>query len=119
MRKYASLFLLPLIGIGTATAHHGLDGYNTNPIVEFEGKVVNFKLMDPHSVLVVETLNSDGTVSTWEIEGGSASGIVASGLSQEFLRSGPTVRIKGFQTKDGLCTPRCRAAGEEFDFEKD
>ena len=119
MNKSASLFLFFLVSISTATAHHGLDNYNTTELVEFEGRVIDFRLMDPHSILVVETENSNGTISTWEIEGGSASGIISSGLSQEFLRSGPTVHIKGFQSKDGLCAPRCRASGEDFRFEQD
>ena len=119
MKKLAGLFLLSLVTVGTATAHHGLETHNTTQLVEFKGRVVDFQLMDPHSVLVVETENSDGSVSTWEIEGGSASGIIKSGLSKEFLRSGPIVSIKGFQTKDGMCTPRCRAAGENFEFEQD
>ena len=118
MRKIVGLFLLSLVGINTATAHHGLDGYNTTQLIEFKGKVIEFRLMDPHSMLVVETENFDGTITTWEVEGGSASGIISSGLSQEFLRSGPIVHIKGFQTKDGACAPRCRAAGESFDFER-
>jgi len=92
--------------------------YNTEQRVEFSGKVIDFRLMDPHSILIVETVNDDGTSSTWEVEGGTASGIIGSGLSQEFLRSGPIVHIKGFQTKDGSCTPRCRAAGEGFEFER-
>ena len=118
MRRIISFFLLSLTGISTAAAHHGLDNYNTTQLVEFKGKVIEFRLMDPHSVLVVETKNPDGTISTWEVEGGSASGIINSGLSQEFLRSGPIVHIKGYQTKDGECAPRCRAAGEDFNFEQ-
>ena len=101
-----------------ADAHHGLDLYNTDALVEIEGKVIEVRLMDPHSLLVVEARTTDGRVIQWEVEGGSASGIVGSGLSQEFLRSGPMVSIEGFQTKDDLCAPRCRLAGESFDFQQ-
>lgn len=118
MNRIISLFLLPLTGISFASAHHGLDAYNTTQLIELKGRVVEFRLMDPHSILVVETENSDGTMFTWEIEGGAASGIINLGISQEFLRSGPIVHIKAFQTKDGACTPRCRAAGEDFNFER-
>lgn len=118
MTRIVGIFLLSIVGTSTAAAHHGLDDYNTTQLIEFEGKVIEFRLMDPHSVLIVETENSDGTISTWEVEGGSASGIINSGLSQEFLRSGPIVRVKGFQTKDWACTPRCRVAGEAFEFER-
>lgn len=103
----------------TAFAHHGLDLYNTDELIAIEGKVVEFRLMDPHSLLVIETSSKDGTVIQWEVEGGSAAGIVGSGLTREFLRGGPRVRVEGFQTRDGLCAPRCRVAGESFDFEQD
>lgn len=116
MYKTLSLILLSLIGSNAAIAHHRPDAYNTTQLIEFKGKVIEFRLMDPHSILVVETEGSEATI--WEVEGGSASGIISSGLTQEFLRSGPIVHIKGFQTKDGGCTPRCRAVGEAFDFEK-
>ena len=117
MNKLVRAFILFLAGTGSASAHHGLDNYNTTQLIELKGRVVDFRLLDPHSILVVETENADGTRSTWEIEGGSGSGIVKAGISQEFLRSGPAVTIKAFQTKDGACTPRCRAAGEDFNFE--
>ena len=110
---------IALSGPAAAIAHHGLDLYSTDELIEIEGKVVEFRLMDPHSLLVIESSTEAGTVIQWEVEGGSAAGIVGSGLTQEFLRSGPRVRIEGFQTRDGLCAPRCRVAGESFDFERD
>lgn len=119
MKKTISLIVISIVGVGSVAAHHGLDSYDTTRLLEFTGEVIEFRLMDPHSVLVVETVNSDGTTSIWEVEGGTASGIIDAGLSQEFLRRRPIVHVKGFQTRDGLCAPRCRAAGEDFEFEQD
>ena len=118
MKKSTICFLLSVFGMSSAFAHHGLGLYDTSQLIEIHGKVVSVRLMDPHSVLVVETESADGTTIQWDVEGGSAAGIVASGLTQEFLRSGPTVHIEGFRAKDDSCTPRCRVAGENFDFER-
>jgi len=116
MKHLTLLAIVALASAGAANAHHGLDLYDTTHLLEIKGKVIEVRLMDPHSLLIIESQSDDGTLVEWEIEGGSAAGIISSGLTQDFLRSGPEVRIKGFQTKDGFCAPRCRVAGESFDF---
>lgn len=118
MNKLLMLFGLALIGTGSASAHHGLELFDTSQLIEIEGRVTGFRLMDPHSLLFVEMQNPDGTVTTWEIEGGSGSGIVRSGLTQEFLNSEPLVRVEAYQSRDGTCAPNCRASGRDFDFDR-
>ena len=119
MHRSIFILLFFLVGIDISTAHHGLDAYDTTRLIEISGLVVEFRPMDPHSLLVVETVNDNGVVTIWEVEGGSASGIIRSGLSQEFLRSMPKVKVKGFRAKDGSCAPRCSMAGDTFEFERD
>ncbi len=118
MNKLLVFFALALIGTGSASAHHGLELFNTSQLIEIEGKVTGFRLADPHSLLFVEVQNLDGTVTTWEIEGGSGSGIVRSGLTQEYLNSEPSVRVELYQSRDGMCAPNCKASGREFDFNR-
>ena len=98
-------------------AHLGLEGYDTSASIELTGSVVGFELMDPHSLLFVDVANSDGTVTSWSVEGGSASGIVGSGISTEFLGSEPTVTILVFPSRDKTCAPLCKASGREFNFQ--
>ena len=107
-----------LFSISTVTAHHGLEGYDTDNVIELNGTVVGFELMDPHSMLFVDVINQDATVTRWVVEGGAASGIISSGLTREFLNGNPSVLVKAYQSKDGLCSPRCRASGREFDFQQ-
>ncbi|MCG8416221.1 MAG: DUF6152 family protein [Pseudomonadales bacterium] len=118
MNKLLILLGLAAIGTGSASAHHGLELFDTSQLIEIEGRVTGFRLMDPHSILFVEMRNSDGTVTTWEIEGGSGSGIVQSGLTQEFLNSEPLVRVEVYQSRDGECAPNCKASGRDFDFDR-
>ena len=107
-----------MLNVGPVVAHHGLEGYDTSKLIELKGKVVGMELMDPHSVLFVDVENEDGTVTSWVIEGGSAYGIVRAGLSRDSLDSEPTVTILGYQSIDRNCTPRCKANGRDFTFEK-
>ncbi|MCB1669771.1 MAG: DUF6152 family protein [Gammaproteobacteria bacterium] len=118
MRGLIAVIAMFLIGSSVVYAHHGLESYDTGQLIEFEGKVVGFRLMDPHSILVVEVEASDGAKVVWEVEGGRAAGIVEAGLTREFLGSGPLVRVTGYQSKDALCAPNCRMAGQDFDFER-
>ena len=106
-----------LINVTSVSAHHGLEGYNTRQLIVIEGKVVGFELMDPHSVLYVDVTNRDGSVTAWMIEGGSASGIINSGITVEFLRSEPEIAVEAYHSMDQLCTPKCRASGRDFDFQ--
>lgn len=118
MKRFLALIGLVLISIGSAFAHHGLELFNTSQLIEIEGRVTGFRLMDPHSLLFVEVQNPDGTVTTWEIEGGSGSGIVRSGLTQEFLNTEPLVRVEAYQSLDSTCAPNCKASGRDFDFDR-
>lgn len=101
-----------------ALAHHGLDAYDTSHLITIEGKVIEYRLMDPHSLLVVEGMNPDGTLTVWEIEGGAGSGIIRAGLSREFLDSYPLVRVSAYQSSNGVCAPRCTASGQDFIFDR-
>ena len=107
-----------LLSTSSSTAHPNPDLYDLSSPMELNGKVVGFELKNPHSILYVDVTHEDGTVTSWAVEGGAARGIVEAGLSKEFLASGPNVRIKAFQSIDKLCTPRCKAAGEDFEFDK-
>ena len=109
-----SLLAFPL----QLNAHHGLDFYDTSELVEIDGKVIDFELSTPHSFLYVETIDTEGNIKKWEIEGGAASGIAKAGLTKTFLATKPSVKIKAFQSKDKYCYPTCKAAGRDFEFEK-
>ena len=77
---------------------------------------MGFELMDPHSLLYVD-VDKNGASIAWVIEGGKAHGIVTAGLTREYLNSRPEVVILAYQSKDGLCQPRCKAVGRDFKFD--
>ncbi|MDH7943373.1 DUF6152 family protein [Pseudohongiella sp. SYSU M77423] len=112
------VFLLMILTPLSATAHHGLGSYDQSNVLTLKGKVVGFELRDPHSLLFVEVANPDGSATVWAIEGGAARGIVETGLSREFLSGGPMVTVTALPSVDSRCEPLCRAAGQNFDFER-
>ena len=112
----ALLSVCALSGTGRLAAHHGLDQYDTGTLIELRGRVVGFELLDPHSRLFVDVVNPDGSVTSWEVEGGAGHGILRSGVTQEMLAEGPEVEVHAYRSLDGRCAPRCRASGREFVF---
>ncbi len=96
------------------SAHHGADDYDTSTLITIDGRVLNYELIDPHSYLLVEVVDAEGTIQQWLVEGGSASG--AAHLSRRFLASEPYVRIQLYQSKDKACFPACRGLGRQFEF---
>ncbi len=111
------MIMCGLLSVSRLNAHHGLNEYDTTSVIELKGKVVGFKLIDPHSLLYVDVENEDGTVTAWVVEGGAAHGIVGTGLTKDSLALGPTVTVRGYQSKDKQCRPHCKANGRDFVFE--
>lgn len=114
-----SIILIVVLSASSAHAHHGLEYYDTSKFIEIEGKVVDFELSTPHSFLYVESVDSDGNIRKWEIEGGAASGVAKAGLTKQFLSTHPYVKVKAYQSKGGYCYPTCKAAGRDFDFDRE
>ena len=110
------LCLCLALSSGSLSAHHGLNEYDTDQLLELQGTVVGFELQEPHSLLYV-AVEKDGQTVTWAIEGGSGAGIVKAGLTKAYLGSRPAVTVFAYQSKDGRCEPMCRAAGRDFEFE--
>ena len=106
------------LNVPNLIAHPNGDLQDLESSIEINGKVVGFELKDPRSILFVDVRNDDGTVTSWAVEGGAARGVVEAGLSEEFLESGPGVKIKAFPSIDKSCNPKCKAAGENFEFDK-
>lgn len=98
-------------------AHHSLEDYDTRTVIKIQGQVVGFKLQDPHSLLFVDAVNSDGSVTHWTIEGGSASGIARSGISRQKLSSHPNVIVHAYGSRNNVCHDNCKASGLDFIFE--
>lgn len=107
-----------LLNTSNLAAHPNGELYDLDSPIELNGKVVGFELKDPRSILFVDVTNKDGSVTSWAVEGGASRGVAEAGLSEEFLASEPNVMIKAFPSIDRLCKPKCKAAGESFEFDK-
>jgi Family of unknown function (DUF6152) len=91
-----------IAGAMPAMAHHAFAAeYDADQPVELTGTVTKAKWVNPHSRVLVDVKNPDGTVTNWSFEFGAPNALEGRGLSKADLQPGAQVFIKGFRSKNG------------------
>ena len=95
-------FLAWMTGIGLGMcavlvqAHHSFSAtYDESKEEVIEGKIAQFLLRNPHSMLHVEVEDANGETQRYTIEWAGASGLAGAGVTRTTLRIGDTVIVKG------------------------
>lgn len=100
-------------GATSASAHHSFAAeFDSNAPVHIDGTVVEFQWVNPHSWLIIDAEQDDGSVVRWAVEGGAPSALLRRGWTRDTLPAGTRVIVDGFQAKDGK--PRANARNIEF-----
>lgn len=86
----SALALLVLLG-GPALAHHGWGSYDTSKPLTITGPVEKLEWANPH---VEIALKHEG--ATWKAVLAPISRMTARGLSEEMLKVGTTVSVRGY-----------------------
>lgn len=90
--------LLPL----SSWAHHSSALYDVSKEIILEGVVKQFKLINPHSTIELEVIDSkSGNAVAWMAEGESASVLKREGWTADQFKSGEHLTIKGHPSHDG------------------
>ena len=111
----ALLVALPL----RLEAHHSAVMFDDQKEVTLEGTVKEFQYTNPHSWLLVDVTNKDGSVTTWGFEAEGPTTLLRNGVRPADLKFGTKLTITGHPMKDG--TPAAawveaiRADGKRFD----
>ena len=78
-------------------AHHSAAFY-TDELVEITGELVAVDWRNPHSVFSVESQDSEGTKTLWQIEGNSTFNYLRSGVTRDLFTVGNQVKVIGLQS---------------------
>ena len=93
----AATLVLPLI----VEAHHSSVMFDDQKEVSFEGVVKEFQYTNPHSWLLVDVTNKDGSVTTWGFEAEGPSTLLRNGVRPKDFSFGTKLTITGHPMKDG------------------
>lgn len=99
-------------------AHHSGVMFEEEKEVTLEGVVKEFQYTNPHSWLLVDVTNPDGTVTTWGFEAEGPSTMMTRKIRRSDFAPGTKVKITGHPMKDGrpaaAWTRAVRADGKVF-----
>lgn len=84
-----------------AFAHHSGAMFNDEELVELKGVVREFQYTNPHSWLLVDVTNEDGTVTTWGFEAEGPSTLMRAGIRKSEFPAGTEISIRGNPMRDG------------------
>jgi hypothetical protein len=104
---------------GPSFAHHSAVMFDDAKEVTLKGVVKEFQYTNPHSWLLVDVKNADGTVTTWGFEAEGPSTLTRAGIKRSDFAPGTELTITGHPMRDGRPAASwikaTRGDGKDFD----
>ena len=82
-------------------AHHSGSMFDDKKTVTLTGVVKEFQYTNPHSWLIVDVTNDDGTITTWGFEAEGPSTLLRAGIKKSDFAPGTKITITGNPMRDG------------------
>jgi hypothetical protein len=113
----AAAAVVGVIAGTTATlAHHAFAAeFDSNRPVNLRGKVTRVEWINPHAWIHIDHAEA-GKMTPWMVEGGTPNTLLRRGINKDSLKVGTEIVVRGYQSKDALCVPKCRANGRDVTF---
>jgi len=84
-------------------AHHSFGGtYILDRTITVEGTITEFTIRNPHSYIVLDTIDSEGKVTRWGAEWGGFTLLTDTGVTKQSLKVGDKISIIGPPSRDPL-----------------
>ena len=118
--KYVVVIAVLLVAIGAipaTNAHHAFAAeFDADRPIVLRGKITRIEWINPHSWIHMAVHGSDGAMQKWMVEGGTPNTLIRNGLTRDSLKVGTEIIVRGYQSKDELCEPACKANGRDITF---
>ena len=102
---------------GAAYAHHAFAAeFDGKAPVLLRGKVTRVEWINPHAWVHIAVVGANGQTTNWMVEGGTPNTLLRSGIDRNSLVRGTEIIVRGYQSKDKLCRPACKANGRDVTF---
>ncbi|WP_049758268.1 DUF6152 family protein [Phenylobacterium zucineum] len=102
---------------GAAVAHHAFAAeFDGKAPVLLRGKVTRVEWINPHAWVHMNAVGADGKATPWMVEGGTPNTLLRAGIDRNSLKPGTEIVVRGYQSKDKLCKPACKANGRDVTF---
>ena len=99
------------------SAHHAFSAeFDADTPVFLQGRVTRVEWINPHAWVHVAAVSEDGSTQIWMVEGGTPNTLLRAGITKAALLPGTEIVVRGYQSKDKLCTPACKANGRDLTF---
>ncbi len=116
VRLFRWFLFTACIGFATnSQSHHAFSSeFDADRPFLFSGRIIKVEWINPHSWVHIDVTSEDGSVVPWMMEGGTPNTLLRSGLTRKVLRVGSEVIVRGYQSKDPDCEPKCRGSGRDI-----
>src|SRR5215813_10158786 len=101
--RFAALLSIGALAVLTSPllAHHSGAMFEKEKTITVEGVVKRFEYTNPHSWLLVDVKNKDGSVTTWGFEAEGPTTLMRAGIRPSEFPVGTKITITGRPMKDG------------------
>lgn len=103
LRKIAlALAVVPALAlVGTASAHHSFAMFDPAKVVTLQGRVKEFRWVNPHVSLFLDVAGPGGQAGVWAVELTSPGNLTRLGWSRQSLKAGDRVAVEVNPLRDG------------------
>lgn len=118
LRACAAAGLMLLCVAPPAEAHHAFAAeFDGKAPVLLRGKVTKVEWINPHAWIHLLADVPGKPPQPWMVEGGTPNTLLRVGIDRNSLKPGEVIIVRGYQSKDKLCEPACKANGRDVTLE--
>lgn len=96
MKAYLAALLVGgtvILTSGAVLAHHSFAMFDQEHPMELTGTVKEYRYTSPHTFIILDVKEADGTSQLWNSKGGAPSGLIRDGWSSKTLKPGDELQM--------------------------